>query len=310
MSDTATVHERLRLLLGTRQIEMAPRSLGREAITRVRRNPLAIIGFGIIVFFVVIAVFAPWIAPYSPRDASWFDQIRPDRIPGPSADHWFGLDEQGRDLLSRVIFGARASLVIGVVSLAIGASVGVLLGAVAGAGGGKLDGLIMRITDVMLAVPGLLLALSVAAVLGQSQLAVMIAVAVPNIPLFARLLRSSMLAERQKDYVVASTSVGLRPRALVVRHVLPNSLGPTLVQATLALATAIIDAAALSYLGLGSADPGVAEWGRMLANTQRSGISLAPHRAIFPGVAIMLTALGFNLFGEALREALDPKLRR
>jgi peptide/nickel transport system permease protein len=167
----------------------------------------------------------------------------------------------------------------------------------------------MRVTDILLAVPSLLLALSVAAVMGQSQTAVMVAVAVPNIPLFTRLLRGSMLAERQKDYVSAATSVGIPRKRLVMSHVLPNSVSPMIVQGTLALATAVIDAAALSFLGLGSADPTVPEWGRMLANAQRY-TNVAIHLAIFPGLMILITALGFNLFGEALREALDPKLRR
>jgi peptide/nickel transport system permease protein len=279
--------------------EMAPRnSLGREGWRRIRRNPLAVVGGGVILFFIVVAVFAPLLAPYNPLDKSWFDQIRPTSIPGPSGDHWFGLDAAGRDELSRIIFGARASLVIG-------ASFGLL----AGAFGGWVDSLVMRITDIMLSVPGLLLALSIAAVIGQSQTSIIVAVAVPNIPLFARLLRGSMLGERQKDYVASAQSVGVRRRALVMRHVFPNSLAPMLVQASLALSTAIIDAAALSFLGLGSADPGVAEWGRMLTDTTRY-LRVAPHLAIFPGVAIMITALGFNLFGEAVREALDPKLRR
>jgi len=274
-------------------------SLTREAWRRIRQNPL----------FVLIAVFAPVLAPFNPRSNAWFDQIRPTSIPGPSRDHWFGLDEGGRDELSRLIFGARASLMIGVLSLGIGAIAGAFFGLVAGAFGGWVDSLIMRLTDILLAVPSLLLALSVAAVIGQSQTAIVVAVAVPNIPLFARMLRSSMLGERQKDYVTSATSVGVRRRSLVMRHVVPNSLAPMLVQASLALSTAIIDAAALSFLGLGSADPGVPEWGRMLANTTRL-LNVAPHLAIFPGVAILITALGFNLFGEAVREALDPKLRR
>ncbi|MEI7618903.1 MAG: ABC transporter permease [Actinomycetota bacterium] len=284
-------------------------SLTREAWRRIRQNPLAIVGGAIIVFFVLVAVFAPVLAPFNPRSNAWFDQIRPTSIPGPSRDHWFGLDEGGRDELSRLIFGARASLLIGVLSLGIGAVAGAFFGLVAGAFGGWVDSLIMRLTDILLAVPSLLLALSVAAVIGQSQTAIVVAVAVPNIPLFARMLRSSMLGERQKDYVTSATSVGVRRRSLVMRHVVPNSLAPMLVQASLALSTAIIDAAALSFLGLGSADPGVPEWGRMLANTTRL-LNVAPHLAIFPGVAILITALGFNLFGEAVREALDPKLRR
>lgn len=304
-----TVHDTLRGLMAATQVDAKPQSLTRDAWVRLRSNPLAIIGALIIIFFVFVAVFAPWLAPHNPKLNTWFSQIRPSSIPGPSREHWLGLDESGRDELSRIIYGARASLIIGIVSLAIGAVIGAVIGIAAGAFGGWVDSLMMRLTDILLAVPGLLLALSIVVVLGQSQTAVMIAVAVPNIPLFARLLRSSMLAERQKDYVVAATSVGLTRGALVFRHILPNSLGPMIVQGTLALATAIIDAAALSFLGLGSADPGVPEWGRMLANTQKY-LNVAPHLAIFPGVAILITALGFNLFGESLREALDPKLRR
>ncbi len=305
----STVQDHLQSLMGNRVVEASGSSLTRETWRRVRANRLAVLGGGIIVFFVLVAVFAPWLAPHGARDKSWFDQIRPSSIPGPSAAHWFGLDESGRDELSRVIYGARASLVIGVVSLAVGATIGTMFGLLAGAFEGWVDSAVMRVTDVLLAVPSLLLALSVAAVMGQSQTAVMIAVAVPNIPLFARLLRSSMLAERQKDYVNAAVSVGIPRRRLVMSHILPNSIGPMIVQGTLALATAVIDAAALSFLGLGSADPTVPEWGRMLANAQRY-TNVAIHIAVFPGVMIMLTALGFNLFGEALREALDPKLRR
>lgn len=297
---------------GLTQTDDAPdttNSLAREAWRRIRQNPLALVGGTIIVFFVLVALFAPLLAPFNPRSNAWFSQIRPTSIPGPSRDHLLGLDEGGRDELSRIIFGARASLMIGVLSLGLGAIAGSLFGLLAGAFGGWVDSAVMRLTDILLAVPSLLLALSVAAVIGQSQTAIVIAVAVPNIPLFARLLRGSMLGERQKDYVTSATSVGVRRRALVMRHIVPNSLAPMLVQASLALSTAIIDAAALSFLGLGSADPGVPEWGRMLANTTRL-LNVAPHLAIFPGIAILITALGFNLFGEAVREALDPKLRR
>jgi len=305
----STVQEHLRSLMGTSVVETSGSSLGRETWRRLRANRLAMVGGALIVFFVLIAIFAPWLAPHDPRDNTWFDQIRPASIPGPSGSHWFGLDESGRDELSRIIYGARSSLTIGIVSLAIGATLGTLLGLLAGAFEGWIDSSVMRVTDVLLAVPSLLLALSVAAVMGQSQTAVMVAVAVPNIPLFARLLRSSMLSERQKDYVSAAISVGIPRRRLVMSHIVPNSVGPMIVQGTLALATAVIDAAALSFLGLGSADPTVPEWGRMLANAQRY-TNVALHIALFPGLMIMLTALGFNLFGEALREALDPKLRR
>ncbi len=305
----STVQDHLKSLMGNRVVETSGSSLTRETWKRLRANRLAMVGGIIVVLFVLVAIFAPLLAPYDPRDNQWFDQIRPSSIPGPSWEHWFGLDESGRDLFSRVIYGARSSLVIGIVSLIIGAFFGTILGLIAGAFPGWVDSLIMRLTDILLAVPSLLLALSVAAVMGQSQTAVMVAVAVPNVPLFTRLLRGSMLAERQKDYVSAATSVGIPRKRLVMSHVLPNSVSPMIVQGTLALATAVIDAAALSFLGLGSADPTVPEWGRMLANAQRY-TNVAIHLAIFPGLMILITALGFNLFGEALREALDPKLRR
>jgi ABC-type dipeptide/oligopeptide/nickel transport system permease subunit len=217
-----TVQDTLRGLMAPTQVDAKAQSLTRDAWVRLRSNPLAIIGALIIIFFVLVAIFAPWLAPHDPKVNTWFSQIRPSSIPGPSGEHWFGLDESGRDELSRIIYGARASLIIGVVSLAIGAVIGAVIGIAAGAFGGWVDSLMMRFTDILLAVPGLLLALSIVVVLGQSQTAVMIAVAVPNIPLFARLLRSSMLAERQKDYVVAATSVGLTRGSLVFRHILPN----------------------------------------------------------------------------------------
>ena len=194
-------------------------------------------------------------------------------------------------------------------SLSAGAAVGMLLGGLAGGFGGWVDSVLMRLTDIMLAVPGLLFAIAVAALLGPSLESVMIAIAVVNVPVFARLLRASMLGQREADYVLAARSVGVRPGVIVLRHVLPNSLAPVIVQGTLSLATAIIDAAGLAFLGLGSADPSVPEWGRMLADTQQYLVS-APQLALFPGIAIVISVLGFNLLGDALREALDPKLRR
>ncbi len=235
--------------------------------------------------------------------------MTPTDIPGPSAEHWFGLDQNGRDEFSRVVYGARQSLLVGVVSLILGMVFGLLLGLLAGAFGGWVDTVVMRFVDIMLSIPGLLMAIAIVALLGPSLTSVMIAIAVINVPIFARLLRGQMLAQRESDYVLASVSVGVRRRTVVLGHVVPNSISPVIVQATLVLATAIIEAAGLSFLGLGSADPGVPEWGRMLAETQRY-LASAPHLAFFPGVAIVIAALGFTLLGERLREALDPKYRR
>ena len=281
----------------------------REVLDRLRRNPSAIVGATLIAFFILVALLAPVLAPHDPYENVGFADIRPGYVPGPSAKYLLGLDQEGRDELSRLIYGARHSLVIGVVSLGIGAAIGIALGAVAGGVGGWVDNLIMRLVDIMLAIPGLLFAIGVAAVLGRSLRSVMIAIGVTNIPVFARLLRGSMLSQRESDYVVAARSVGVPRRRIVLQHVLPNSIAPVIVQGTLALATAIIDAAGLAFLGLSSADPGVPEWGRMLAETQRF-LQSAPQLAIFPGAAIVLSVLGFNLLGDALREALDPKLRR
>lgn len=282
-------------------------SLLSESWRGLRRDPVAILGTLLIAGFVAVAVFAPLIAPHGPRDL--VAGVTPTDIPGPSAKFWFGLDNLGRDEFSRVVFGARQSLLVGVVSLLLGMAGGLLLGGVAGAFGGWVDTTLMRVVDIMLAVPGLLFAIAVAAVLGQHLTSLMIAIAVVNVPIFARLLRGQMLAQRDADYVSAAESVGVRRRAIVMRHILPNSTSPVIVQGTLTLATAIIDAAGLAFLGLGGTDPGVPEWGRMLVDAQRF-LGTAPHLAIFPGLAIMVSALGFTLLGERLREALDPKYRR
>ena len=288
--------------------EEARGGLARDAMRRLRRSPQAIVGLSLVTLFVLVAVFAPWLAPYSPT-AQDLSQIRPGSFPGPSSEHLLGLDQLGRDELSRVIYGARYSLLIGVVSVSIGASIGILLGLFAGAFGGWVDSLVMRLADIMLAVPGLLLAIGIAALLGRSITSVMIAIGVVNIPIFARLLRGAMLSNRESDYVLAAQAIGVKRWRIVLLHVFPNSLAPVLVQATLALATAIIDAAGLAFLGLGSPDPSIPEWGRMLAETN-AFLAAEPLLAFWPGLAIVLSVLGFYLLGEALREALDPKLRR
>lgn len=288
----------------------------RSALRRLRRNPTAIAGALIVVAFVLLAIFAPLLTSFQPGSAQWSGQVTPTEVPGPSAEHWLGLDRFGSDLWTQLVYGARQSLLYGVVSTALGLSAGTLLGALAGgfgAVGGRIGGwvdtVIMRFVDVMLSIPSLLLAVSIAAVLGQNKYSVMIAIGVAQIPIFARLLRGSMLSQGKADYVLAASALGIKKRRIVMGHVLPNSIGPTIVQATLNLATAIIEVAALSYLGLGESDPAVAEWGRMLVAAQ-DRFDVAPQLAILPGAAIAVTALGFTLFGEALREALDPRTRK
>ncbi|WP_342372420.1 ABC transporter permease [Propioniciclava soli] len=283
-------------------------SLWAGAFRRLRRDPSAIVGAVIVTIFVLVAVFAPVLAPYEPARTQWANQITPTTLPPFSAEHPLGLDSFGSDFLTQLIHGARQSLIIGIVSTLLGLAGGALLGGLAGAFGGWVDTLVMRIVDILLSIPALLLAVSVAAIVGRRPEALMIAIAAAQVPIFARLLRGSMLRQRGQDYVLASTSLGLRRRTIVMAHVLPNSLGPVIVQATLVLATAIIEVAALSYLGMGSPDPTVAEWGRMLVRGQER-LQSYPHLTLLPGLCIAVTALGFTLLGEALREALDPKSR-
>jgi len=292
--------------LESREIQLeAPSGLWREAWQRLRRNPGAIIGSLFVLLFVVAAVFAPLLAPFGPLEQAQAGVLDTQ---SPSAEHWFGLDELGRDELSRVIYGARYSLLIGVVSVAVGLAVGLVLGAIAGYVGGFVDSIIMRLMDVMLSVLGLLLAIGIVAALGQGLWQIMVAVGVTNIPIFARLLRGSVLAQRESDFVLAARAVGVRRRAILASHILPNAMSPVIVQGTLALATAIIDVAGLGFLGLGPQDPSTPEWGTMLAGSDRY-LQSAPYLAIIPGLAIVVSVLGFNLIGDGLREALDPKLR-
>nr|WP_297422425.1 ABC transporter permease [uncultured Actinotalea sp.] len=284
-------------------------SIWRVAARRLRRNPGAILGAVIVLAFVLVALLAPVLAPYGPQELPGRAEIRPTFIPGPSAEYLLGLDRYGGDLFSKLIWGARASLVIGVLSTVLGLVGGALVGLLAGAFGGWVDTVTMRFVDLMLSVPSLLLAVSIAAVIGQSPVAVVVAIGVVQVPIFARLLRGTMLAQRGQDYVLAARSLGLSRRTVTMSHVLPNSLGPVIVQATLMLATAVIEAAALSFLGLGGGSPTTAEWGRMLTAAQNE-LEVAPRLALWPGALIAITALGFTLFGEALREALDPKTRK
>ena len=282
-----------------------------DVFARLKHSPAAWIGVVIVALFVLVAVLAPVLAPYPEIATPGREHLRPTYLPGFGEVEGFplGLDRFGGDVLSKLIWGARASLTIGVVSTLFGLAGGMVLGALAGAFGGWVDSLIMRIVDILLSVPNLLLAISVAAVLGRTPLAIMIAIGVAQVPIFARLLRSSMLSQREADYVLAARTLGLGRGRITMSHLLPNSVGPVIVQATLTLATAVIDAAALSFLGLGGGRPEAAEWGRMLTYAQQE-LAIAPQLAFLPGICIMVTALGFTLFGEALREAMDPRTRK
>jgi peptide/nickel transport system permease protein len=287
-------------------------SLAASAWRRLRRNPVFLLGAAIVVVFVVVALLSPWLAPYDPADRMLTDQVIKARnqIPPVQAGHPLGGDEQGRDLLSRLLVGSRQTLLVGVLATLIGLAGGLVLGTVAGALSGWVDATVMRAVDVMLSMPGILLAMTIAALAPRPNIyTLIIAVAFVQMPIFARLLRGSMLAQRASDHVLAARALGVKPRAIVFRHMLPNALGPVIVQATIVLAVSIIDAAALSFLGLGNPDDKEPEWGTMLASAQVV-IDTHPHLAFLPAACIIVVALGFTLVGESLRDALDPKNRR
>jgi peptide/nickel transport system permease protein len=286
-------------------------SLAIDALKRLSRNPVAIVGAVIVALFLLLAIFAPLIAPKDPFTRYLIDEIR-QNTPLPARPGFpLGTDENGRDLLSRLIVGSRQSLIVGVMATLIGLGAGLVMGTLAGALGGWVDTILMRFTDVLLSIPSLLLAISIAALAAKpGQWTVIVAVSIVSIPIFARLLRGSMLAQRSSDHVLAARSLGVKERTIVFRHMLPNSLSPVIVLTTLTLATSIIDAAALSFLGLGDQDPNRAEWGAMLGEASQRFFDVRPEMALWPGLAIVTAALGFTLLGESLREALDPKNRR
>jgi peptide/nickel transport system permease protein len=290
------------------QLEQSPPTgLMRDAFRRMRRNPGAIFGMFVIVFFVFVAVFAPLLAPYDPR-AQDLALIEQGCCPGPSSEHLLGVDDLGRDELSRLIYGARYSLLIGVVAVTVGLSLGMLLGSAAGYFR-RLDTPIMRLMDIMLAIPGFLMAIGIVALFGGGGLLqVMLAIGIVNVPIFARLMRGSILGQREADYVLAARAVGVPGRRILSSHIMPNAISPVIVAGTLALATSIIDAAGLGFLGLGPQDPSTPEWGTMLTDTVKY-LDSQPLLAILPGLAIVIIVMGFNLVGDGMREALDPKLR-
>jgi peptide/nickel transport system permease protein len=273
-----------------------------RAWRRLQQRRSAMVGLVVMVVLVLVAVFAPLIAPFDPAQQSWTAVRKP-----PSWQHWFGTDESGRDLFSRVVFGARASLLAGVISVSIALGVGVPIGLLAGYRGGWIDALVSRITDAMLACPFLILAIALAAFLGPSLTNAMIAIGVTATPIFVRLTRGQVMAVKVEDYVEAARAVGNSAVRIAFRHILPNILPALLVQATLAIATAIIAEASLSFLGLGQQPP-APSWGSML-NTAQRFLTNAPWMAIWPGLAIFLAVLSFNLLGDGLRDALDPKER-
>ena len=271
-----------------------------RAIRVLARRRMALFGLGVVLFFIAVAILAPLISPYDPLATSW-SAVRK----APSLLHPFGTDEIGRDVLARVIWGARASLLAGLVSVSLALAAGVPIGLVSGYLGGIVDGTLMRMIDAMLAVPFLILAIALAAFLGPSLVNAMIAIGVSQTPIFARLTRGQVLAVKHEEYIEAARAVGNPHYRIVLRHILPNIIPPLLVQATLAAAAAIIAEASLSFLGLGEQPPDPS-WGSML-NTAKNFMSQAPWMALWPGAAIFLLVLSLNLFGDGLRDALDPR---
>lgn len=274
----------------------------RQFYQQLLRQKSAVIGASILIFFIITAIFAPLIATHDPRNADVTARLK-----GWSQEHYLGTDKVGRDIFSRIVYGSRISIKVGLVAMTFSISIGALLGIFAGYYGGWLDNAIMRVMDMMLAMPSILLAMVIVTILGQSLTNAIIAVSIVYIPQYARILRASVLTIREQDYVTAAHAIGVSDFRILTRAILPNCLAPLIVQATLGMGAAILDAAGLSFLGLG-AEIGEPEWGAML-NENRALIRRAPWTVMTPGIAIFLIVLGFNLLGDALRDVLDPQVR-
>lgn len=275
----------------------------KDALKQLRKSTFAKAGLTIIVMFIVVGIVAPLLTPYGFDEQNLAKRLQP-----PSAEHWFGTDDLGRDLLTRIAYGARISLQVGFFAITGALIFGTCLGLVSGYFGGWVDIIISRVFDVLLAFPSILLAIAIVAILGASLQNALIAIAIINIPIFGRLVRSKVISLREEEYIMAAKAQGMKDGRIIFHHILPNSVAPIIVQATLGFGTAVLEAAALGFLGLG-AQPPLPEWGKMLADS-RDFIQLAPWTMIVPGGSIMLVVLGFNLIGDGLRDALDPKMKR
>lgn len=281
------------------------RSQFEEVWRRLKKNKMAMIGLAIVVFLVLLAVFADFLFDY---EQVVIKQNTAIRLQGPSAEHWFGTDEFGRDILARLVHGGRISLVVGVIAVAIALVLGGTLGAISGFFGGKVDMIISRAMDILLAVPSLLLSITIVSALGPSIINLMIAIAVSSVPGYARIVRSSVMTVRDNEFVEAAKAIGANDAQIIASHILPNCLAPIIVQVSLKVASAILSTSGLSFLGLGVKAP-TPEWGSMLSGG-RAYLRNAPHLTVFPGLCIMLTILSMNLLGDGLRDALDPKLKQ
>ena len=284
---------------------LAPRlTAGEELVKFVRTKPLGVVGALIIVAMALLAVFAGTLAPYDPYQGDYALQFA-----RPSVEHWFGTDEFGRDVLSRIMYGARIALFVGFTASLAGCTIGALLGVTSAYAGGKVDLLLERLMDILLAFPLLILALAIASILGPAVQNVVVAIAIPIIPRAARVVRATALSVKENVYVEAVHALGASRVRVVLQHILPNVMAPYIIMVTAQLGSAILTEAALSYLGLGTAEP-TPSWGLMLAGSAPSYAEKAPWIAVFPGIAISLGVFGFNIFGDSLRDTLDPKLRR
>ena len=283
------------------------RSPWRDALRRLMHNKLALVGMVIIGIVMLTALLAPVLAQQHPNENGVFKAYPQERKQPPSLDHPMGTDDLGRDMLSLIIYGARISILVGVFAVGFAIIIGATLGAIGGYAGGVIDNVIMRVMDIMLAFPSILLALTIVVVTGPGLFNAMIAVGIVSIPAFARITRASVLGESGRDYVLAARSVGVGSNRILVRHIVPNTLSPIIVAASLGIATAILSAASLGFLGLG-AQPPTPEWGLLLSRN-KTHMFTSPWMVLFPGIAIMFLVLGFNLLGDGLRDALDPRLR-
>lgn len=281
------------------------RSMAVEVWQRLVRNKMAMLGLAILILLVLCAIFADVIADYETKVVA---QSIPNRLQGPSAEHWFGTDEFGRDIFARMIHGSRVSLVVGLISVSVSLIIGGVLGAFAGFYGGRVDNIIMRIMDIFLAVPSILLAITIVAALGTNLVNVMLAIGISGVPGFARIVRAAVMSVKDQEFVESSRAIGASNATIIFREIIPNCLAPIIVQATLSVASAILSTASLSFIGLGVQPPDP-EWGAMLSSG-RNFLRDAVHLTLFPGLAIVITILALNLLGDGLRDALDPRLKQ
>ena len=304
MSDNHTAQNSLIDQYTVSMTEYKKQSQWKEVWRRLRKNKSAMAGLAVVIFICLIAVFADCLANY---DADAITHNVPEKLQAPSAEHWFGTDEFGRDIFARCIHGSRISLMMGLLSTVLSFSLGLVLGAIAGYYGGVVDSVIMRIMDMLLCIPSILLALAIVAALGTSIPNLLLAITIGNAPSFARMIRASIITVANQEYIDAARICGTKDRRIVLRHIIPNTMGPIIVQATMSVAGCITATAGLSFVGMGIQAPRP-EWGAMLS-AGREFMRYHPHLVIIPGMFIVVTALSINLFGDGLRDAMDPRLK-